>query len=57
MSKVTAEIIPLVVGALGAVSNNLEKNILHLNIEHIQTCMQKSAAIQSSITLKQELSS
>ena len=57
MSKVTAKIIPLVVGALGAVSNNLEKNILHLNIEHIQTCIQKSAAIQSSITLKQELSS
>ena len=57
MCGVTTKIVPLVVGALGAVSTNLEKNLAHLNIKHIQTCMQKSAIIGTSIILKKVLSS
>ena len=57
MCGVTTKIIPLVVGALGAVSNNLEKNLSFLDIGYIQTCMQKSAVLGSSIILKKFLNS
>ena len=57
MCSVTTKIIPLVVGALGAVSNSLENNLSYLEMSHIQTCMQKSAVIGSSIILKKVLNS
>ena len=57
MYGVTTKIIPLVVGALGAVSNVLENNLSYLNMSYIQTCMQKSAVIGSSIILKKVLNS
>ena len=56
MCGVTTKIIPLVVGSLGAVSKDLERNLDFLNIGHIQTCMQKSAIIGSTIILKKVLS-
>ena len=56
MCGVTTKIIPLVVGSLGAVSKDLERNLNYLNIGHIQTCMQKSAIIGTSIILKKVLS-
>ena len=57
MEKVKAEVIPLVVGALGAVTENLEKHLKGLELPYIQTCMQKSAVIGSSIILKKVLNS
>ena len=55
MENVKTEVIPLVVGALGAVTKNLEKHLTGLDIPYIQTCMQKSAVIGSSIILKKVL--
>ena len=56
MCNVKTKIVPLVIGALGAVTDNLEKHLSELGIGYIQTCMQKSAVIGSSIILKKVLS-
>ena len=56
MCGVKTKIVPLVIGALGAVTDNLEKYLSDLGIGYIQTCMQKSAVIGSSIILKKVLS-
>ena len=57
MYGVTTKIVSLIVGALGAVTNNLERNLSSLDIGYIQTCMQKSAVLGSSIILKKVLNS
>ena len=57
MNHVTVKVIPLVVGSLGAVSNNLEKYLSYLDIGYIQTCMQKSAVIGTTAILKKVLNS
>ena len=57
MEKVKTEVIPLVIGALGAVSENLAKHLSSLDIPYIQVCMQKSAVIGSANILKKVLNS
>ena len=56
MRKVTTEIIPLVIGALGAVTVNLEKNLKRLEIPHAFCAMQVSAVLGTSIILRKVLS-
>ena len=55
IKKVTTQILPLVVGALGRVTTNLEKNLSLLEIAHVQICMQVTAIIGSGIILKKVL--
>ena len=57
MEKVKTEVIPLVIGALGAVSDNLGKHLSSLEIPYVQTCMQKTAVIGTSVILKKVLNS
>ena len=57
MEKVKTEVIPLVIGALGAVTDNLSRYLTSLDVPYIQTCMQKSAVIGTSIILKKVLNS
>ena len=57
MNHVSVKTVPLVVGALGVVSNNLEKGLQELGIGYAQTCMQKTAIIGTTTILKKFLSS
>ena len=55
MNKVTTKIVPLVVGALGVVSNNLIKNLEYLQIPESFITMQVSAVLGTSIILRKVL--
>ena len=57
MNHVSVKTVPLAVGALGVVSNNLEKGLQELGIGYAQTCMQKTAIIGTTTILKKFLSS
>jgi len=54
--KVSTKIVPLVVGSLGVVTSNLERNLRNLDIAHIQCSMQISAVLGTAIILRKVLS-
>ena len=56
LHKVTTSIVPLVVGALGVVTNNLQTNLKSLQIPDVLGSMQVSAVIGTSIILRKVLS-
>jgi len=56
MKKVTTQIVPLIVGALGTVSKNLHKNLALLKIPYVSPCMQVSAVIGTATILRKVLS-
>ena len=56
MHQVSYSIIPLVVGALGVVSDNLEKNLKKLEMPYVLGSMQVSAVLGTAIILKKVLS-
>ena len=49
----SVEIIPIVVGALGAISSNLQKYLQKLNINDIRTSQIQNSAIENSKYLKE----
>lgn len=56
MYKVNTKIIPIVVGALGVVTNNLAPNLQLLGIKNVSNSLQVSAIIGTSIILRKVLS-
>ena len=57
MHKVSTRIIPLIVGALGIVSNSLSQNLKKLKIPDVSRSMQVSAVLGTSIILSKVLKS
>ena len=57
MHKVSTKIVPLVVGSLGVVTKNLEKNLKILDIPDVLGSMQISAVLGTAIILRKVLSS
>jgi len=57
LHKVSTNIVPLVVGALGVVTENLEANLKSLQIPDVFGSMQVSAVIGTAIILRKVLSS
>ena len=49
----SVEIVPIVVGALGAISSNLQKYLQKLNINDIRTSQIQNSAIENSKYLKE----
>ena len=49
----SVEIVPIVVGALGAISSNLKKYLQKLNINDIRTSQIQNSAIENSKYLKE----
>jgi len=56
LHKVSTKIVPLVVGALGVVTENLEANLKSLQIPEVLGSMQVSAVIRTAIILRKVLS-
>ena len=57
MYKVSTKIIPLVIGSLGVVTKNLERNLKYLEIPDVLGSMQISAVLGTAIILRKVLSS
>jgi len=56
LHKVSTKIVPLVIGALGIVTNNLEANLKSLQIPDVLGSMQVSTVIGTAIILRKVLS-